>query len=140
LIPGLFGWSRLNYGNIPSDLESHALGNFWNRPSNAPISELGTHITIGFVFMVIARWAYSRFLWVPDPITAIVAWSWVISLHGTWIVCLVAYVVKSIVLKVGGSKLYEQWVVPFVGGFILGDALEVLLAAITSYALLPPAL
>jgi len=60
-----------------------------------------------------------------------------VSLHGVWFPFLVAYVIKSIVLKVGGSKLYEEKVVPLVGGFIVGSAVEILITAITSYALFP---
>jgi hypothetical protein len=66
---------------------------------------------------------------------AIVSWAWVISLHGVWFACLVAWIIKSIVLRVGGSKLYEQQLVPFVGGFMLGDAFEVLITALTAYSI-----
>jgi len=56
----------------------------------------------------------------------VVAWGWGVSLWGAWVPILVAWVVKTIVLKTGGSKLYESMIVPFAAGFILGEVLEVL--------------
>lgn len=113
-------------------------GCFWGRPSPRPIVEATPWILVGFVFMVVMRYLYSRLLWLPDPLAAIVAWDWVTTLCGIWLPALVAYVAKFIILRVGGSKLYEEQVVPFVGGFILGTTLEIFVAALTSYALFPP--
>ena len=90
---------------------------------------------IGFLFMVVMSYLCTRFIWLPNPLVAILAWEWITSLCGIWAACLVAWVIKYLVLRTGGSKLYERWVVPFVGGFILGDALEVLVAALTAYGL-----
>jgi len=137
LVPGLVGWTKLNYGNAAPDLLGHYDGNFWNRPVNEPLTNVATNIALGFVFMVVMRLLYARFLWLPDPLMSIVAWDWVISLHGTWTACLFAYVAKFIILRIGGSKFYEEKVIPFVGGFMLGTTAEVLLAALTSYAMSP---
>jgi len=134
LVPGLVGWTKLNYGNAAPNLQGHYDGNFWNRPVNEPLVNVAPNIVLGFVFMVVMRLLYARFLWLPDPLMAIVAWDWVISLHGTWSACLVAYVAKFIILRIGGSKFYEEKIIPFVGGFMLGTAAEVFLAALTSYA------
>lgn len=71
--------------------------------------------------------------------TLIVAWDWEASLHGVWFVALIDGIVKYIILKIGGSKLYEEKVVPFVGGFILGTALEVLVAAMSFFVFFPQA-
>jgi hypothetical protein len=46
-------------------------------------------------------------------------------------------VIKYAVLKIGGSKLYEERVVPIVGGFMLGNIVEVLLASLLSFAVIP---
>ena len=115
-------------------------GNFWSKPTADPMTDVIPWVAVGFVFMVVMRFLYSRILWLPDPLAAIPAWSWIVSLHGVWFPCLVAWVIKSVVLKVGGSRLYEEWVVPFVGGFISGTAVEILLTATASYIMFPPAL
>ncbi|MBO3804171.1 MAG: hypothetical protein JTT11_09965, partial [Candidatus Brockarchaeota archaeon] len=132
-ITGVYGGNRFPLvGRYPLEGYSSAL---WSFPSSSPMTEVVPHLAIGFVFMVVMRYLCSRFLWLPDPIVAIVAWDWVISLHGVWFACLAAWVIKYLVLKIGGSRLYETWVIPLVGGFILGDTLEVLVAALTAYAI-----
>jgi hypothetical protein len=134
-ITGTYGATRFTGKFSIMPLEGYS-SSLWSFPSESPLTEMIPHLAIGFVFMVVTRYLCSKFLWLPDPIVAIVAWDWVISLHGVWFACLAAWAIKYIILKIGGSKLYESWVVPFVGGFILGDALEVLLAALTAYGLL----
>lgn len=137
---GVFGGQRFSWPPIWRATNESFQGFHWSRPVNLPISEVSMYIFMGFIFMVLMRFLYTRFLWLPDPLFSIVAWDWVISLHGTWVPVLVAYIIKSIVLKLGGSKLYEDWVVPFVGGFIVGNVLEVFVTAVSSYLLFPPTL
>jgi len=138
-VVGVYG-----YGRFPSKLLVEPLEGYfdalWTRPSTLPMTEAAPHLIIGFVFMVVMGYLCARFFWLPNPMMAIVAWEWISSICGIWAACLVAWVIKYAVLRVGGSKLYERWVVPFVGGFILGDALEVLLAALTAYAITPMSL
>jgi hypothetical protein len=43
--------------------------------------------------------------------------------------------VKTIVLKTGGSRLYESMIVPFASGLILGEVLEVLALTILGLTL-----
>jgi len=138
---GLVGASKFMGGFNPS-VYPYSFGwsfwCFWGRPTALPITQAIPHLVVGFVFMVVMKYLTSRFLWLPDPIGAIIAWDWVNSICGIWLPALVAYVIKTIVLWMGGSKLYEERVVPFVGGFISGTALEILIAALTSYSLFPP--
>lgn len=134
-IMGTWGGSTIQskFSIMPLDGYSSSL---WSFPSPLPLTEMIPYLVIGFVFMVVVRYLTSRILWLPDPIVAIVAWDWVASLHGVWFACLAAWAIKYAILKIGGSKLYERFVIPFVGGFILGDALEVLAAALSAYGLL----
>lgn len=136
----VFGGQRFSWPPIWRETSEAFQGFLWSKPVDAPISKVGAYIAIGFIFMAVMRWLYARFLWLPDPLFSIVAWDWVTSLHGTWVPVLVAYVIKTIILKTGGSRLYEEWVIPFVAGFMLGDVLEVFITAITSYLLFPPIL
>jgi hypothetical protein len=133
---GVFGASR--FWRSPQ-LEGWRI-EFWNRPSPHSMTEVAPWIVTGFLFMVVMSYLYSRILWLPNPLAAIPAWSWTVSLHGVWFACLVVWIIKSIVLKIGGSKLYEDWVVPFAGGFIAGTTLEIAITAIASFILFPPTL
>jgi hypothetical protein len=114
------------------------VNDMWRRPSPRPIAEIAPWIVGGFTFMVIMSSLYARFLWLPDPLMTIVAWDWVASLMGTWSAALVAGIIKWLVLRIGGSKLYEEEAIPFVGGFILGAALNALVAGIGAYAAFRP--
>jgi hypothetical protein len=110
----------------------------WAKPTPMRMIDAIPWVAAGFIFMVAMRYLYSRILWLPDPLAAIPAWSWHPSLWGLWPVYLVAWVVKSIVLRLGGSRAYEEWVVPFVGGFMSGAALEILITATISFLVFSP--
>jgi hypothetical protein len=109
----------------------------WWRPTDSPIIEVTPWIAAGFVIMVVLRLLSARFLWVPDPLAIIPTFTPGVSVHGQWACALVAWIVKSMILKIGGSKLYEEKAVPFVGGFMLGTTLEVLIAAALGMTLYP---
>jgi hypothetical protein len=62
-----------------------------------------------------------RFLWWPlHPIGYAVANTW--TMAWLWFPCLLMWVVKGLVLRYGGLRLYRQWL-PFFLGLILGDYL-----------------
>jgi len=137
VLPGVYGGKRAMTG-APSlvlvmDIESFTTGGFWNVPTRTPMSDVAPHLIFGFIFMVVIRYLSTRILWLPDPTAALIGWWWLPS----WSSALVSAVVKYLVLKLGGSKLYEDRVIPFVGGFILGIVLEIFLTATMFYALFP---
>jgi len=73
----------------------------------------------------------SRFVWWPiNPIGFIVAAGSSAIWFGSWDAFLVAWVAKFLTLKVGGSKLYEQYGVPVAGGMVAGVTLGSFLAYI----------
>ena len=55
-----------------------------------------------------------------------------------WIVALVDVIIKYSVLKLGGSKLYDEKVIPFIGGIILGTVLDALGANAMYYVMYRP--
>jgi hypothetical protein len=135
LLPGVYGkgvtgciWA----GNI-----EFRINDMWNRPAPHPIIKIAPWITGGFIFMVIMSFLHARFLWMPDPLMSIIAWDWVASIMGVWSAALVSGVIKWLVLRIGGSRLYEEKVVPFVGGFMLGVALNALIAGFGAFILYP---
>lgn len=136
ILPGYYGMGRTHM--LTSINLMGRVNDMWSRPSPHPIVEIAPWIAGGFTFMVIMSLLYARFLWLPDPLMAIVAWDWVGSLMGTWSATLVAGIVKWLVLRIGGSRLYEEKAVPFVGGFILGAALNALIAGIGAYVMFRP--
>ncbi|RLI25111.1 hypothetical protein DRO58_06695, partial [Candidatus Bathyarchaeota archaeon] len=139
-ILGVVGGSKFPSPVIKATPIVWGWNSFWNQPARASMSEVAPWVIAGFVFMVVMRYLCSRILWLPDPLMALPAWSWTVGLHGVWFASLVVWIIKSLILKIGGSKLYEEWIVPLIGGFMLGDALEVFIAAIMSYIMFPPTL
>jgi hypothetical protein len=136
-IPGVYG---MNITTMRGSLDFTSRYNtFWDKPSPHPMTEIAPWITTGFVFVVVVKLLQARFLWIPDPIMAIVAWDWVGSLHGTWMAAFIVAILKWLVLRIGGSKLYSERVVPFVGGFILGDALNAIVAGTLALTVFRPA-
>jgi hypothetical protein len=64
---------------------------------------------------------HARFVWFPfEPLGFVIATSMGGRAGGVWAPFLGAWVLKSVVLRVGGSKLYERYGVPVVGGFLAG--------------------
>jgi hypothetical protein len=136
IIPGIYGmgitWMRGSY-----DLMGR-VDTVWTKPSPHPMTDIAPWITVGFMLVVVMKLLQARFLWIPDPIMSIVAWDWVGSLMGTWIAAFICAILKWLVLKIGGSKLYSERVIPFVGGFILGDVLNALIAGILALSMFRP--
>lgn len=62
-----------------------------------------------------------RFLWWPlHPIGYALANTW--TMAWLWFPCLLMWLVKSLILRYGGLRLYRQWL-PFFLGLIMGDYL-----------------
>ncbi|MEM2612919.1 MAG: DUF6785 family protein [Nitrososphaerota archaeon] len=140
LIVGIRGGSKIPDPIVIPQAVEISWNWLWAKPTSSPMSDVIPWIAVGFIFMVVMRYLYSRILWLPDPLAAIPAWSWTASLFGIWFACLIAWIIKSVVLKIGGSRLYEEWVIPFIGGFIMGTTTEILITAIASYIMFPPTL
>jgi hypothetical protein len=80
------------------------------------------------VVVGVLSFLHSRFLWWPiDPAGYVLATSIHPLLEGLWLPFLVAWVAKTITLKVGGSKAYEKFGVPIATGFLTGTTLSILI-------------
>jgi hypothetical protein len=102
----------------------------WNgRPGSEP---LAPYVLAGFLITSALYVLSARFLWFPlEPVGFIVGTSMLgAGLIGLWMPALVCWILKTLVLKIGGSKLYEEHAVPFVSGFIGGYTLITIIAAI----------
>jgi len=78
----------------------------------------------GFIIIALLSVLHARFIWFPlEPIGFIIATSFPGQWFGVWSVCLVAWIAKTIVLRAGGSSLYERHALPIAGGFITGVVL-----------------
>ncbi len=98
------------------------------RPS---LQTYATYIAVGFLWTMTLSVLRARFIWFPfEPIGFIIAASWSGMWQEIWSVFLAAWIIKTIVLKIGGSPLYENYIVPGVGGFIGGVAFVTMIGVV----------
>ena len=113
---GKIGWS-IGMESLP--LDRCANPDNWNR---LPGTDPWTHIfAIGFLAIGAISYLHSRFIWFPfEPIGFLMAFSDACLFFGMWLPALVAWILKYITLRVGGSRLYEEYGVPVAAGFAIG--------------------
>ena len=61
-----------------------------------------------------------------DSIGFVVGTSFLSVLWGYWLPFLIAWILKTVTLRVGGSKLYENAGVPIAAGFVAGCVIAIL--------------
>jgi len=96
-----------------------------------PINEIGAAAGAGFLIVVSLFYLHSRYVWWPiHPMGFLLSGGMYIVWTGVWTSFLVAWVLKYITLRVGGSKAYEQYGVPFVSGTLLGLVMTILVGIV----------
>jgi len=110
-----------NWGSRGCDylLSRAALGSNWNRfPAADPWVP---HFILGFVITAALSILHSSFIWFPfEPVGFTLAISYAGTAFGIWSLALIGWVLKTLTLRIGGSKAYEGWGLPIATGFIAG--------------------
>jgi hypothetical protein len=71
---------------------------------------------------------HARFLWFPiNPIGFILGFGLTGYLMGYWFPLLIAWILKTLTLRIGGSKAYEDYGLPIASGAIAGIMLAILI-------------
>jgi|GEM_PF-807174 len=84
---------------------------------------------IGFIITMVLFLLRARFLWWPiHPVGFIIATSIAPNHMKEWTTFLAAWIAKLLTLRMGGSKAYEKYAIPFVSGGVAGYALANLIA------------
>lgn len=122
-------WLLSTYGGaaLPGTNGFSQSGDFWgaidpeswiSKPTREPVAP---YVLVGFVAVVVLDFLHARFIWFPlSAIGFVVGMSRLSIKWGYWGPFLIAWILKVITLRVGGSKLYERLGVPIAGGFIAG--------------------
>lgn len=85
----------------------------------------------GIAFSALLSILHARFVWFPfEPIGFLLATDGHALIEGIWNMCLIAWVIKKLTLRVGGSKLYEQTGIPVCTGFVLGTVIVAFLGGL----------
>lgn len=85
----------------------------------------------GFITAMVLMYLHSRFIWFPfEPVGFLLGisnWSVMLAL---WISAAIAWVLKVLTLKIGGSRAYENYGVPTACGVMIGYSIGVLAVGI----------
>jgi len=96
------------------------INNFMSSPASGPPSMWGAQFIAGILLAVVLSTLHARFVWFPHPIGPIIAFNFAGLLQAWWFAFLVAWILKFLTLRIGGSKLFEQKGLPLAGGITAG--------------------
>ncbi|MEM2850095.1 MAG: DUF6784 domain-containing protein, partial [Candidatus Bathyarchaeia archaeon] len=117
VLSSVYGLSRLGFTKCP--IESGLCG-LWGIPMLPETSELISYILFGALITAIISLLRARFVWFPfEPIGLIIGTTASGMYLGIWAAALGAWIIKTLILKIGGSILYEK-TVPVIGGYLAG--------------------
>jgi len=107
----------------------------WNvRPGETPWIP---NMIVGMIIVGGLYYLHSRFIWFPfEPVGWILGTSYMTMVWGIWFPFLIAWVLKTLTLRIGGTKVYETTGIPVAAGFLTGYMVIVLfggLLGITRY-------
>jgi hypothetical protein len=130
-LAGFWGWLHLAYKYGASSLwrfgpnwfgsEAYARLQSWvEAPKPANLAALGA-MAAGFAICMLLATARSAFVgWPLNPVALPLAASW--SIHLMWLPMFIAWLVKLLVLRYGGRRLYQA-ALPLFLGLIMGQAI-----------------
>jgi hypothetical protein len=89
-----------------------------------------TYAAVGFIMTGLLSVLHARYVWFPfEPLGFVIGTSQSTQQLGVWSAFLFAWVTKTIVLRTGGSKLYERSI-GIVGGYIVSAVVVCFIATI----------
>jgi hypothetical protein len=110
--------AKFHYGVVFAN-EAYGRLNSWLQTPTPPEPRATIAIGVGFLFCTLLLLARLRFPWWPfHPIGYAVSSSYVINL--IWLPLLIAWIVKGLILRYGGVKLYRA-AMPFFLGLTIGQ-------------------
>jgi hypothetical protein len=131
-------WAAWGFMTIPHSKE----WDFWNQ-GNAPSYNVQPatwpwipQFIVGILAAIALGYLRSRFLWFPlEPLGFIWVWTWWgpgFTAGNGCLTPIIALIIKLIILKVGGRKLYEEYAIPAAVGLLAGYCIGGFLIAICS--------
>ena len=126
------GWSDMNY-----DVLSQSEGSYWATvstevvsPSDLPTWQIGLTAS-GAVFTLVIY--YLRSIWPWFFINPLGLFIGTFVGNWTWMNTTVALVVKALILRIGGTRLFEEKAIPAVVGFGMGYGVTYIINAIYTF-------
>lgn len=117
VLSSTYGLTRLGFMKCPIE---QGLCGLWAIPMLPENPELIFYIVFGALITAIISLLRARFVWFPfEPVGFIIGTTASGMYLGIWAAALGAWIVKTIVLRIGGSTLYEK-TLPVIGGYLAG--------------------
>ena len=128
-----FGVSKIGLG--PYDMTTEPLIRYLNpsRLETWPVPEPWIqNMLAGLIISSTLTVLHARFLWFPfEPIGFVLGFS-LAGWGAYWGMALAAWVAKVLTLRIGGSKAYEDYGLPFVSGFAVGYVIALIIGGLLS--------
>ncbi|MEM3648214.1 MAG: DUF6785 family protein [Thermoproteota archaeon] len=126
--PFAVGASRIGTCSGPWDCDCAGM-NRWN--TSPPPGDIAIAVSNGFIITLVLFFLRARFIWWPiHPMGFLLSGGMRSTWTGAWTNFLGAWIAKWITLKIGGSKAYTEYGIPFVGGYIAGLIIVTLMGLI----------
>ncbi|MEM2238685.1 MAG: OPT/YSL family transporter [Thermoproteota archaeon] len=96
-----------------------------------PLEWIGLGGAMGFIVVLAISFLRGMYAWFPiHPLGFILATGIFSSFAGSWSIALGAWIAKWLTLKIGGSRAYEEYGMPFVSGYVTGFIIDLILGII----------
>jgi hypothetical protein len=125
IIGTIWGLYAIGVRNMP-----YTAGNWYSKYEGTTPDALATtpayepwwpNMLAGIVFAGLLSFMHARFAWFPlEPFGFLLATDGHALIEGIWTMALAAWILKTLTLRIGGSKLYEKTGIPAAIGFIVG--------------------
>jgi hypothetical protein len=124
------GATRAGLCNAPWDCDMCGFQRY--NIQSPPAGDLAMVALAGFVVTMLLSFARMRFTWWPiHPMGFLLSGGGdYATLTGSWSCFLGAWIAKWLTLKIGGSKAYEEYGVPFVAGILVGMVCTIIIAIV----------
>lgn len=120
ILPSAYGM-RLVLGAGPYPIDPSDYQGGFVHPTTEPVEVWTPHVILGALIIAALRLLRSKFVWFPfHPVGFLLSYGLTVGQRGLISAFFFGWLLKWLTLRIGGSKLYEEYGMPIAAGFIVG--------------------